>query len=315
MNGSSETKTPDLWSDYWRSGQLHACTFDFPEDAREAIAARWRKEFSALPSGATILDVATGSGALIALAAEVAGPDRHLSATGVDLAEIDQLKDTGLTASAEFDITFLGGTDAARLPFEDRQFTLVVSQFGLEYADFESAMNEACRVAKAKIVALMHAAESPVVRQNGLIPGQVHWLRSELALFDAAREHFQKATDKTGNRLTEISAAIRKKCASLENPDFLVSVSKYVGQLLGRSATLGSGQGLAFLDAMEAQLVIHADLMTALIEAARSEADLALARDICAAAGYNSVNVSGEYFGREPQLVGHWLSAEREPHD
>ena len=87
MNGNRETKTPDLWTDYWQTGQPQACTFDFPEDTRAAIATKWRGLFAGLDSGATILDVATGNGALISLVAETASSDHRLSATGVDLAD------------------------------------------------------------------------------------------------------------------------------------------------------------------------------------------------------------------------------------
>ena len=312
MDGSGSKEQKDLWSDYWRTSQSNDCASDFPDDARQAIAGKWRDTFSALESGDGILDVATGNGALVALLAEVAAPELALSVTGVDLAQIDPQANAGLSGAAGIaDLSFRGGTDAADLPFDDQSFTLVVSQFGLEYADFEKAIGEACRVAKHRVKLLIHAADGAIVRQNGLIPGQVDWLRKELGLFDAAREQIAAPTGVTRDRLASISAAIRKKCAALENPDFLYSSSQYMGQLLGQSAAMGKKQAVRYIDAMEAQIVGNAKRMQALAGAARSEDDLAQASDICAAGGYNPVSVTAECPGGAEYLAGYWLEAER----
>lgn len=318
MDGSGKKEQKDLWSDYWRTSQSNDCASDFPDDARQAIADKWRVIFSGLERGDSVLDVATGNGALVALLAEVAGPDLGLLVTGVDLAQIDPQANAGLPGAAGAtgaagvaELSFVGGTDAADLPFDDQSFTLVVSQFGLEYADFEKAIGEACRVARRGVKLLIHAADGAIVRQNGLIPGQVDWLRKELGLFDAAREQISAPTAATRDRLASISAAIRKKCAALENPDFLYSSSQYMGQLLGQSAAMGNAQAVRYVEAMEAQIVANADRMRALAAAARSKDDLARASDICVAAGYDPVSVTAECPGGEQRLAGYWLEAER----
>ncbi len=316
MDGSGSKEQKDLWSDYWRTSQSNDCASDFPDDARQSIAGKWRDTFSGLERGDSILDVATGNGALIALLAEVATPELALSVTGVDLAQIDPQANAGFSGAAGIaELSFRGGTDAADLPFDDQSFTLVVSQFGLEYADFEKAIGEACRVANGRVKLLIHAADGAIVRQNGLIPGQVEWLRKELGLFDAAREQVAAPTGVTRDRLAGISAAIRKKCAALENPDFLYSSSQYMGQLLGQSAAMGKKQAVRYIDAMEAQIVGNSKRMQALAGAARSEDDLARASDICAAKGYDPVSVTAECplpgnRGAE-YLAGYWLEAVR----
>lgn len=217
----------------------------------------------------------------------------------------------GVAVKGKIDLDFRGGVNAADLPFADRSFTMVVSQFGLEYADFGKAIGEACRVADKGLKLLIHAADGAVVRQNKLIPGQVDWLRDELGIFDAAREQFIAPTGNTRHRLNEISAAVREKCSSLENPDFLYSSSQYMGQLLGQSATMGGEQALQYLEAMETQMMANAGRMQALADAARNEDDLAEARDICIAQGYNPVSVSTENPGGGQLLAGYWLEAQR----
>lgn len=314
MDGSSENEQRDLWGEYWRDGPLHACTFDFPENARDAIATKWRQTFAALDSGGNILDVATGNGALLAIAAETAITSHSLSAVGVDLAQIDPKRNTeliGASVKGEIDLDFRGGIDAADLPFDDRSFTLVVSQYGIEYADFEAAIAEACRVADKNVKFLVHAADSAVVRQNGQIPEQVDWLRKELGLFDAAREQFTAPTRATGDRLTRISAAIRDKCGALDNPDFLFNASQYIGRLLAQAPTLQTDKALAYLDQMEAQIMGRAERMQALVTAARSTTDLDRAGEICSSAGYEGISVETEYTGTDKQIVGYWLAAAR----
>jgi ubiquinone/menaquinone biosynthesis C-methylase UbiE len=314
MAGNIDKDDHDLWSDYWRTSQSNDCASDFPKTARQAIAANWRDAFAQLERGDSVLDVATGNGALVALLASTAGPELGLSVIGVDLAQIDPQANAGLAeteAAGIGELTFRGGIDAADLPFEDQSFTLVVSQFGLEYADFEKAIGEACRVARKRLKLLIHASDGSIVRQNGLIPGQVDWLRKELGLFDAAREQITAATEATRGRLTSISAAIRKKCAALENPDFLYSSSQYMGKLMAQSAAMGDQKILQYLDAMEAQIMGNAKRMQALTEAARSEEDVARAGDICTAQGYNPVSVTAECPGGTQLLAGYWLEAER----
>ena len=77
----------DLWDRYWtheRRSSIEA----FPEAARDAIELRWQTFFGRLGSGARILDIGCGAGALAAVAARTASAARPLVYIGADRTEV-----------------------------------------------------------------------------------------------------------------------------------------------------------------------------------------------------------------------------------
>ena len=82
----------------------------------------------ALSPGATLLDVACGSGQLALVAAE-----RGLKVTGVDIATNLILAARGRAASAGLDVRFDEG-DAEALPYPDASFDAVASLYGAMFA-------------------------------------------------------------------------------------------------------------------------------------------------------------------------------------
>lgn len=164
------------WRDYWQSGREASC---LPEDRTNEteILARWHRFFADCADGSRILDIATGNGIVLRQAlAAAAEANRRFELTGIDLARIDprrHLGDAGLES-----IRFRGGVDAERLPFGDGEFDVVVSQYGLEYADPGRALAEAGRVLAdgGRLEWLAHSPDSVVVRQNRAQHGEVDLL-------------------------------------------------------------------------------------------------------------------------------------------
>lgn len=149
-------RSNDGWREYWQESRLAACVPENPLSAA-AIENKWAEFFAGLPDGARILDVATGNGVVLVWAARAAkAGEREFSLTGVDSAAIDPARFVPEHQDILSDVRFLGNTPAEVLPFADNSFDVVVSQYGLEYADLDQALAEASRV---------------------LVPaGQLHWL-------------------------------------------------------------------------------------------------------------------------------------------
>ena len=155
------------WRRYWRENRLAACVPDNPNSAA-AIETHWSGFFGQFPAGNRVLDIATGNGVLLvwgARAARAAG--RELTLTGIDLADIDPARFLPEHRVELAAARFIGKTAAESLPFADGSFDVVVSQYGLEYADLEPALSDAARVLApgGQLHWLAHGADSVVVAQ------------------------------------------------------------------------------------------------------------------------------------------------------
>ncbi|MEE4277282.1 MAG: class I SAM-dependent methyltransferase [Halieaceae bacterium] len=161
----ADASSAAAWRGYWREDRLSAC---MPDDAgaNAAIEQHWRSLFEAVEPGARVLDVATGNGVLLLWASEVAPVDATL--IGVDLADIDPQRFLSSHGDSLRAVQFLGNTPAEALPFDDGSFDLLVSQYGLEYAELGAALAESARVlcSGGELHWLAHSADSAVAAQG-----------------------------------------------------------------------------------------------------------------------------------------------------
>lgn len=164
------------WSSYWAAGGLHSCIGGFVEDPDGAIAGFWQECFAGLRDDDRVLDLGTGNGALPRFLRDHV-PHR-LRVDAIDLAD---LAPGWRAANAEDGITFHSGVRMEELPFHNGAFDLVVSQFGLEYARWPDALDEALRVraATGRLAFVMHHAGSLVIRL-----GRAEVLQQDLLLAD-----------------------------------------------------------------------------------------------------------------------------------
>lgn len=156
------------WRDYWRENRLAACAPDKPS-AAAAIEEHWTAFFKGIETESRILDIATGNGVLLLWAthaAKIRHAKFHLS--GIDAADIDPLRYLPEHRSAMSDANFVGNTSAEALPFKEHSFDLVVSQYGLEYAALNPALDEIERVLRpgGQLHCLSHCEDSAVVAQG-----------------------------------------------------------------------------------------------------------------------------------------------------
>lgn len=153
-----------IWSQYWHYDRIASC-FDGAGRTNYAddIAEGWRGFFAALPDGAHILDLCTGNGAAALIAAE---SGRAATIVAVDQADIDPPAFVSSHAELYAAIRFRARTRVEALPFDDRGFDAVVSQYGIEYSDLACSLPEAVRMVApgGRLRFVVHAADGVVAR-------------------------------------------------------------------------------------------------------------------------------------------------------
>lgn len=110
MSGNqSQTQTgerAEAWTNYWQTGNLHSCLVTRSEGEEDVPVHDhgWQQFFGALETGAKILDVGTGNGAVALLAHGVGeAANKHFEIHGVDAARIAPATGQGeTTASLSF---------------------------------------------------------------------------------------------------------------------------------------------------------------------------------------------------------------------
>ena len=152
----------DPWSLYWQSKNLESCIAAESENDRQQIAQFWADIASGVDHSAQVLDLGCGNGVVAAHLLQ-ASPDLSISA--VDQADIapESLSES-IPELAK--VAFYPRTSVTKLPFPDQSFDLLVSQFGVEYAELEAASAEAVRVLRPEgmLVFLVHHQLSDIVQ-------------------------------------------------------------------------------------------------------------------------------------------------------
>ncbi|MDP4534950.1 methyltransferase domain-containing protein [Alkalimonas collagenimarina] len=166
------------WNSYWhQTKSLNS----FAEDESSpgyngAVLDYWHQLFASFPTGSTILDVATGNGALAVSLVDFSNTVKaNFQVLASDLAAIQPLS----TIAAQPDVLkllrqvcFYSETPTEQLPFAQNSLDAVISQFGFEYSKRKAAMQEVLRVLKptGSFSAMIHHRSSVLTKdcESGL---------------------------------------------------------------------------------------------------------------------------------------------------
>lgn len=153
-----QTWRADAWTLFWREqGADSRCVANLHPEARCVLDAHWNGFASTLRSGARILDLGCGAGAVGRVLLVARG---DLRVTGIDLACVPPSCDPRLV--------LLSDAPMEQPPFGTAALDAAVSQFGFEYGDVGPAAAGVARVlrAGAPFSFLVHHADSAIVRQG-----------------------------------------------------------------------------------------------------------------------------------------------------
>lgn len=240
------------WSDYWSDSAGAGCLSGAPPALLEELATIWQTLALALAPGASVLDVAAGDGSVIRA---MRAARRDLVLVGVDSAVV---------GSHAAGVGVMSGVYADALPFEDRRFDAVVSQFGIEYCPPE-AIAEAVRVAaQGSIIHLIcHHADSVAVQHNARRAAAM------VAMVEAGLLSLAQRVALGGNEDSATTEKINRACET------------YRDQSIVRELPLALGSALV---GRQPVAVVQAISVRALAEIARLQAMQAAAFDSVAAA-------------------------------
>lgn len=279
-----------IWDRYWQFDRIASC-FDEAgaHNYDEAVAGGWKDFFESLPTGTAILDLCTGNGAIAIMAAEVSqNLDRGFTVTAVDRAAIDPRRYVTRHREALAEIDFRPGTDAAALPFAERSFGAIVSQYGIEYTDLPRAAAELARVAapEGRVRLVVHAAEGKVAEVSRRAIAEADFLLDEVQLSDVARACFVATA--TAERISPGSpddrAIARARLAAFEgalrrvgeriptasDPTNLRNAGAILLDAFNRRGALALEELIAVADRVKTENEAHRGRLAALVAAALS---------------------------------------------
>ncbi len=154
------------WERFHQGGTLATCPTSPVGGYDEELEAVWVDFFTPLPNDASILDVATGNGAVLAIASET---NRRLKKRwqlhGSDLARINPVSHVRDGKNLFAGCTFHPEVATEALPFSDSSLDAVCGQYALEYSDQAKALLEISRVLKSAAQArfVLHNTQSLLV--------------------------------------------------------------------------------------------------------------------------------------------------------
>lgn len=283
------------WDQYWQSPRLAACDGAGGRNYDPAIQRVWREWFARLGDGRTMVDIATGNGAVALLARDTAAA-RGWSWTiyGVDSANIDPARHLGEAGIDVGGIEFMGGTPAESLPFEDGSVDVVTSQYGVEYADVGAAVGEIARVLDATGVFqfVIHARDGRPVRAAGRNVDDADFLLHESRLFNAAAAFYKAvraveskpspATESEDRRAMEAKAGfeselerVRRRARSSRDAETFEYVVRGVLRLHADRGRYPLEGMLGKLEAMRGAVRAHRERLAANVRSSLDAAQLA----------------------------------------
>jgi ubiquinone/menaquinone biosynthesis C-methylase UbiE len=318
------------WSRYWARGTLHSCPNAFQGNYGEEIRTLWLEYFSSLPSGARVLDIGTGNGAVAFLAQEAArATGRELLIEAIDAAEIDPLRAAKAHGLSVGDIVFRGRTPCESTEYPPALFDAVASQYALEYTRVRETLAEMARILKpgGRALFVIHHADSVALTTTRDELDALSFLKHEAPIVIEAQRFVQRLA--TGRNPAEIERLANdgeswtharslermlkrtvERARSHKHETFLEAIAAQVATAVREARATGPIAALQRLHALTTEMAAHRDRLAAILRAAHTAKQIEELTHDVGRAGFEAEPAT-ELKIRGDDLVGWVLRATR----
>ncbi|MEL7296357.1 MAG: methyltransferase domain-containing protein [Pseudomonadota bacterium] len=320
--------SPDDWSKYWRQPAITTFSQQFPGNYDREIETFWSQQFADLPDGSTVIDLATGNGAVALLAVREATKRMYTwTVRGIDYADIRPLTDLSDVPDVQRDlgaIEFIGKTNIEATGLADADADVIVSQYGFEYADVERAAVEAYRLLKpgGRIALIIHHAQSGVLLESAEGLSQMQFMMHKEQLdqrVEAVIRAADQAKDASDKRLVvarkKLNSTLRRlqaRAAKASEPrGFINSVAPNFVYAIEGLAASNAQTRLQHVARMRDEVRAYQERMADLRSAALDKASFAGLCQALQRAGFEQLDQSQLHYGAKQILMGWTVTATR----
>ena len=297
------------WDRFWHFDRLSSF-MSGPGAANygAAIAAGWLDFFAALPSGARILDLCTGNGAIAVMAME-ASPGFEV--TGVDLASIEPAAFVSSNLDLLRRIRFVPNMPAEALSLPAGGFDAVVSQYGIEYSDLDRSLPEAARMLApgGRLRFAMHAAEGAVAADTRRSIGEAEFLLDEIDLTGRAERCLAAPSLETEAAFQEGLKAAEDRMTDAVDVAMLSTVHRLLKQNYDERHSVDRETLIGWARALHDDIAAHRERQRALLGSALSRDELAGLTERLESLGLTDVTTGEQRDGGN--LIAHTIAAHR----
>ncbi|WP_019025782.1 class I SAM-dependent methyltransferase [Colwellia piezophila] len=162
--GNNNKENSECWSDYWSQGHQTSFGSAFTAGYEGTIKNVWLDYFQTLTPNSRMLDLCTGNASLLRLAKACLNDNCNINLTGVDYAKIHT--EDGFFELENVNLAF--EINIEKLPFQNQSFDHVISNFGIEYSQFNKSIAEAARVlvTGGQVNFVCHCHDSMLIKSN-----------------------------------------------------------------------------------------------------------------------------------------------------
>jgi ubiquinone/menaquinone biosynthesis C-methylase UbiE len=327
---AARARDATAWSRFWARGALHSCPCAFAGDYGADIRSLWTDFFAAQPTGARILDIGTGNGAVAFIARDTSA-ERNCAfeIEAIDLAQIFPERAAAAHGLSAQGVNFRPGVAAQASGFPDAWFDAVSSQFALEYMPLEATLAELARVVKpgADLMFVVHHAGSPAMTTTRHELDSFEYLQHQVPLLVNARRFLQRLrgarnaeelkrmagdseTAAQARELNRMVGQVMEHVRQRPHADFVAAIAAQIVTALQEIRSLGLNAGLERLHVLNEEMQAHRDRLRAIAGAAHTHEGIEALAARLQAAGFTA-RPAAELKIRNADLLAWILRAQR----